>query len=212
MKYPFVSVIIPLYNYTNYICDTIKSCYAQKYKGDMEVIVVDDKSTDGSLSNIKSRFHKRPLKIVQHLVNKGYSAAKNSGIRSSKGDLIVLIDADDMLTPDSIAIRAEYLMEHPDVDMVRGTVYCIDGFGGYDYYLKRMYKLRIYGKRKVQAQTTMLRRRVHLDFGLYDENLRSRSDRRNPAYNNKVTELLERAKKMRREEGINKKNTPWLKK
>lgn len=256
MKYPKVSVIIPCYNYSKYVCDTIYSCYQQNYKGEMEVIVVDDCSTDNSVAYIKIKFGIDTPKIIRHTVNKGYSVAKNTGIRASTGEYIVLIDADDMLTPGSIKLRAEYLMMHPEVDMVRGSVYVIKDEGGYDYYVKRIYKLGHYGKRKIQAQSTMLRRSVHLDYGLYDESLKSRSDnefwnrlniygtnppnrkpkincvfikwppvafyrkhsksmieyrRRNPLYNNEVSRKLEIAKETRIKNGINKNNTPWLK-
>lgn len=171
-----MSVIIPLYNYSRYVVETIRSVYAQEYDGKIETIVVDDRSTDNSVIFIKLKFKKHMPIIIQHPMNKGYSAAKNTGIRASTGEFIVLIDADDMLAPDSIKNRAQYLIDHPEVDMIRGTVYNIDEFGGYNYYLKRLYKLKVYGKRKVQAQTTMLRRSVHTRFGLYDERLRSRSD------------------------------------
>lgn len=254
MRLPSVSVIIPLFNYKEYVCDAVCSCLDQKYNGQLEVIVVDDGSTDRSVDVIKKTFGGRPLKIIEHVVNKGYSVAKNTGIRASSGDCIVLLDADDMLTPDSIKVRAEYMMYHPEIDMVHGRAYIIHDEGGYDYYCKRMYKLGTNTKQKIHAQTTMLRRSVHLKYGLYDERLRSRSDnemwnrlnlyaiypggpkikigfieeppvafyrkhsksmieyrRKNPLYNSDVTRMLEEAKAMRQKEGINRSNTPWLK-
>lgn len=176
VKYPKVSIIIPLYNYVEYVLDTVFSCQQQKYGGEVEVIVVDDCSTDGSASKIKSIFGPSYPIIIRNQTNKGYSAAKNTGIRRSTGEFIVLLDADDMLTPDSIKIRAEYLIAHPDIDMVSGSAYNIKDDGGYEYYLKRTYKLGSYGGKKIHAQTTMIRRSVHLRFGLYEEKLRSRSD------------------------------------
>ena len=176
MEWPVVSVIIPLYNYEQYVCDAVYSCLEQKYPGKLEIIVVDDCSTDNSVIKLGQTFSKEQYTLVRHKSNKGYSAAKNTGIRASSGELIVLLDADDMLTPDSINVRADYMRKRNAVDMVYGTAYVIYDEGGYEYYTKRMYKLGIHAGKKIHAQTTMIRRSVHLRFGLYDENLRSRSD------------------------------------
>ena len=177
LKYPKISVIIPCYNYKEYVADTVYSVIQQDYPGKVETIVVDDASVDNPIGHMERLFSSDQMPIViRHRSNRGYSVAKNTGIRASTGEFIVLIDADDMLTPGSLKVRAEYLIQHPEVDMVRGTVYVVHGGGGFDYWLPRMYKLRKYGWRKVNAQSTMLRRRVHEKFGLYDEDLRSRSD------------------------------------
>lgn len=178
MNYPMVSIIIPLFNYQDFVLDTIESCLYQKYQGEFEVIVVDDASTDSSVFKIGHFFHKHKLlKLIQFFENKGYSAAKNEGIRKSRGDLIVTIDADDMLTEDSIAVRAEELIKNENLLMVHALAWTIKGEGGLDYWVKRLYKLEYESKRKkIHAQTVMLRRSVHRDYGLYDEKLRSRSD------------------------------------
>jgi glycosyltransferase involved in cell wall biosynthesis len=177
MSLPTVSIIIPAYNYQDYLVEAVYSCTIQKYAGKIEVIIVDDYSTDNTIHIVKGMRIKCPdLIYIRHDQNRGYSVAKNTGIRQSTGELICLLDADDMLTEDSIAIRADYLCVHPEIDMVYGTAYLIDETGGFDYYNKRRYKLHIHAGVKIHAQTTMLRRSVHLRFGLYDETLRSRSD------------------------------------
>lgn len=176
MEYPMVSIIIPCFNYQQFVLDTIESCLYQKYSGPFEVIVVDDASTDSSVFKINHNFHKK-VKLIQLFENKGYSTAKNEGIRKSRGDLIVTIDADDMLTGDSIAIRAEEFLKDENLLMVHALAWVIKGEGNLDYWVKRLYKLEYASKRKkIHAQTVMLRRSVHRDYGLYDEKLRSRSD------------------------------------
>jgi len=175
MKLPSVSVVIPLYNYEEYVCDAVYSCFAQKYPG-LEVIVVDDGSTDDGVLKLTRQEACKGCTIIRHKGNRGYSVAKNTGIRASTGELIVLLDADDMLTPGSLEVRATYLAEHPEVDMVYGTAYTIHDEGGYGYYCDRIHKLHVQDGRKIHAQTTMLRRSVHLTYGLYDERLKSRSD------------------------------------
>lgn len=174
MKLPKVSIIIPSYNYQEYVCQAVDSCLDQEYGGEIEVIVVDDCSTDCTVPTL-AQYGNR-IKLIRHHVNRGYSAAKNSGIRASSGDLIVLLDADDMFTIDSIKVRAEYLAAHPEIDMVHGRAYVIIGPGNALYWWKRLKKIGVSKKDKIHAQTTMIRRSVHLRFGLYDETLRSRSD------------------------------------
>jgi glycosyltransferase involved in cell wall biosynthesis len=179
MSLPTVSIIIPVYNYQDYVLDAVYSCLIQKYDGKIEVIVVDDCSTDNSHAILSSKFHGK-IKLLQTESNHGYSYAKNYGIRRSNGDVIVTLDADDMLTEDSIRIRAGYLARWRFVQMVHGKAYVIEGDGGYEYWKRRIYKLKPHksGKStiKIHAQTTMIWRKVHLDYGLYDETLRSRSD------------------------------------
>jgi len=174
-KLPKVSIIIPCYNYEKYICDAILSCKCQDYEGKIETIIVDDCSRDSSLDRIRSMFDPSDYTLVRHRKNLGYSVAKNSGIRESSGSLIVLLDADDMLTPGSIKTRVNAIVSN-DADMVYGKSFIIADCGGYDYYVERMYKLCVHNGKKIHAQTTMLRREVHLKYGLYDETLRSRSD------------------------------------
>lgn len=176
MDYPLVSIIIPCYNYQDFVLDTIESCTYQKYNGKFEIIVVDDASTDSSVFKVNHHYRNH-VRVVQLFKNSGYSTAKNEGIRISRGDLIATIDADDMLTEDSIAVRAEEFVKDDRLLMIHALAWGIKGEGGIDYWLKRRYKLEYESKRKkIHAQTVMLRRSVHLDYGMYDERLRSRSD------------------------------------
>lgn len=172
-----VSVIIPSYNYAEYVGCALESCLEQHYPN-LEVIVVDDASTDNTRQYFKnpSLSEIREIRYVRLGRNVGYSAAKNVGIRASTGKYIVTLDADDMLTPDSLHRRADHLDAHPEVDMVCGKAFIVGIDGGYEYYCRRMYKLAIHAGKKIHAQTTMLRRELHQKYGLYDEDLRSRSD------------------------------------
>lgn len=88
-----VSIVIPCFNMREYVAEAISSALAQTYK-DLEVIVVNDGSTDGSLGEIE----KFSVKIVNK-VNGGLAAARNSGIEFSTGELILPLDADDKIDP-----------------------------------------------------------------------------------------------------------------
>ncbi|WP_142783790.1 glycosyltransferase family 2 protein [Changchengzhania lutea] len=92
---PFFSVIIPLYNKENFIEKTLQSVYEQKFT-DFEIIIVDDGSTDNSLSVAKKKIENFKNTTLIHQENKGLSATRNTGIRASKGKLVALLDADDL--------------------------------------------------------------------------------------------------------------------
>lgn len=93
MSTPFFSVVIPLYNKENYIETTLKSVLNQTFKN-FEIIVVNDGSTDNSLQVVETFSDNRIHTIQQN--NQGLSASRNIGISNSKGNIIALLDADDI--------------------------------------------------------------------------------------------------------------------
>lgn len=94
-----VSIIIPLFNKEKYISKTIESALSQDYPN-IEIIVVDDGSTDQSLEIVQR--HKGKIQIHTQ-VNQGAPRARNFGFRKSKGDYIQFLDADDILEPKKIS-------------------------------------------------------------------------------------------------------------
>lgn len=96
-----VTVVVPIYNVEEYICECIESICAQTYKN-IEIILVDDGSTDAS-GKICDKFSNMDNRIkVIHKENGGLSDARNVGIRQSSGEWICLIDSDDYVQPDMI--------------------------------------------------------------------------------------------------------------
>lgn len=89
-----ISIIIPCYNQGDYVADAIESALAQTVQP-IEVIVIDDGSTDYSLAVARS-YEKEGVKVI-HQVNKGLSSARNTGIMNATGDYIFPLDADDMM-------------------------------------------------------------------------------------------------------------------
>jgi glycosyltransferase involved in cell wall biosynthesis len=172
-----VSIVVPLYNYAQYVGHCIDSCLRQDFKDDYEIIVVDDGSTDQSVLKVMEFQQSSRVKLIRHKGNKGYSVAKNTGIIASSGEYVALIDADDMLTVNSIRTRAAFLDQHKAFDFVHGYAFSIIGDGGYDYWEHRIYKLKLcHQPKKIHSQTVMVRRSVYEKYGLYDEDLRSKSD------------------------------------
>lgn len=103
-----VSVIIPLYNAEKYISECIDSVISQTYE-DIEVIVVDDGSTDGSLGVVTSLYGSNERVIIISQENKGGSAARNVGIEKAKGKYIQFLDADDKLDENKIQSQMDLL-------------------------------------------------------------------------------------------------------
>ena len=95
-----ISVIVPVYNVEKYIVRCLDSIFNQHFSGTFEVIAVDDASTDSSLQILRSyKKNEERLRIITHETNKKLSFARSSGMKASKGDYIMHIDADDWLLP-----------------------------------------------------------------------------------------------------------------
>src|SRR5438309_4900890 len=92
---PLVSVVVPNYNYGRYVREAVDSVLGQTYPA-VEVIVVDDGSSDDSLSVLQSYGSKIKL-VVQP--NGGVHKARNRGIEESKGEFVAFLDADDVWEP-----------------------------------------------------------------------------------------------------------------
>ena len=98
---PVVSVIIPVYNVEKYLEECIDSVLAQTYQN-IEIILVDDGSTDSS-GLICDRYAEKNTNIsVIHQKNSGLSAARNSGLNKANGDYIYFLDSDDYISADAI--------------------------------------------------------------------------------------------------------------
>jgi glycosyltransferase involved in cell wall biosynthesis len=96
---PVVSVIIPTYNRAHLLCRAMQSVLNQTYL-DFELIIVDDGSTDNTDKIIKEfQEHDKRIKYIRHEKNKGGSAARNSGIKISRGEYIAFLDSDDEWLP-----------------------------------------------------------------------------------------------------------------
>ena len=118
-----LSIIIPLYNKENTIINTINSVLRQTYR-DFELIIVDDGSTDSSGSKVMSIYDSR-IKYYKKQ-NGGVSSARNYGVRKSKSEWILFLDADDYIFPNCL----ELLMAHSqniDIDVVTGGIALYDG-------------------------------------------------------------------------------------
>lgn len=103
---PLVSILIPCYNSSQWLAETLKSALTQTWQN-KEIIVVDDGSTDNSLAIAKS-FESPVVKVISQ-ENQGQSAAENRALTEAQGDFIQYLDADDLLAPDKIERQIEFL-------------------------------------------------------------------------------------------------------
>jgi hypothetical protein len=117
---PRVSVIIPCYNYGQFLPGSIESAVCQDGV-EPEVIVVDDASTDGSadIANDLATKHSQ-VRLLRHSVNTGHVTAFNDGLACATGEFIVRLDADDLLTPGALARAAGLFGAFPAVGLVYG--------------------------------------------------------------------------------------------
>ncbi|MBF0572373.1 MAG: glycosyltransferase family 2 protein [Desulfamplus sp.] len=133
-----VSVIIPTFNREWSVVDALKSVFEQDYPGEIEIIIVDDGSTDNTLGllekfvrdtlsqNSKQNIsEKEPLHYKNTLLsekkliilrqdNRGVSAARNFGIKESSGDFIAFLDSDDLWLPNKLSCQIDFFHRNPD--------------------------------------------------------------------------------------------------
>ncbi|MCD6419547.1 MAG: glycosyltransferase [Synergistetes bacterium] len=114
---PKVSVIIPTYNRSDLVVKAVDSVLSQTY-GDFELIVVDDGSEDDT-SDIVMRYNDERLIYIRYVRNRGPSAARNSGIRLSRGEYVAFLDSDDEWLPEKLERQIEVMEKSsPDVGVV----------------------------------------------------------------------------------------------
>lgn len=113
-----VSAVIPAYNSERFLQSAIESALNQTYPS-IEVVVVDDGSTDMTEDVVRSFNEDLPIRYICQ-EHSGQSVARNLGAQESQGDFIGFLDSDDLWTPDKIQLQVEALQASPDLDMVFG--------------------------------------------------------------------------------------------
>ncbi|HBA54228.1 MAG TPA: hypothetical protein DCZ04_07175 [Syntrophorhabdus aromaticivorans] len=166
---PLVSIIIPTYNYAQYLPRAVESCLRQTY-GRLEIIVIDDGSTDNT-HEVLQKFSNKIICV--HQQNRGVSSARNHGLERARGEFITFLDADDYLTEDSIETRLHVLLEHPDIGTVFSETYSEDHEGGEpsfkplireDYISDRFYEDLLIRHLRFQTSAAMMRSSLAKQF------------------------------------------------
>lgn len=179
-----VSVLIPLYNRASYILETINSVLEQDYP-DIELIVIDDGSTDGGDLLVEQFAERGELKLLRHpgRINKGQAAALNLGLTVATGEFIAVLDSDDLYVPGKISKQVTFFKQNPNVGLVYGNGKGIDAAGkviydiNYDNRIERSdpndLLLDCYF---LLPQNSLVRASVYQLAGNFDETLRSGQD------------------------------------
>lgn len=118
MKTPLLSIITPVYNVEAYLDRCVQSILSQSYRN-IELILIDDGSTDGSTGLCDKWAAKDSRVVVVHQTNAGVSAARNAGLKIARGDYLTFVDPDDFLAPDTYFLNMAYLQAHQEVDMLQ---------------------------------------------------------------------------------------------
>ena len=170
---PKVSVIMPAYNVAPYLEEALQSVFAQSFT-DYEIVVVDDGSTDNTLSLARS-FEPRIRVLTK--TNTGPSAARNLGFQHAQGEYLAWLDSDDLWHQDFLQTQVALLDAHPAVALVytesrvfiqQGTQrVVIDKIG---YTVKPDLKLLLYGD-CVPTSSIVMRRRCYEELGDMNESL-----------------------------------------
>ncbi|GAB3531521.1 hypothetical protein GCM10027443_13890 [Pontibacter brevis] len=181
---PKVSVLIPLFNSEKFIAKTIQSVLDQTWEN-IEIIVVDDGSTDNSYAVAKS-FETQKVKVYKQL-NKGACAARNYAFSVSTGEYIQYLDADDLLSSNKIESQLE-LLQKCSINSVSSCIWGrfysnIDDFRIEDSCLNKSYKYPIQwlidswnGKGMGQTSIWLTPRSLIIKAGVWNESLKINQD------------------------------------
>ena len=174
-----LSIIIPVYNVEAYIEECLASVVAQSdAKANIECIIVDDCSPDGSMDIVR-RFVDNyqgavQFRMLRHEVNRGISAARNTGVEAATGDYVFFIDSDDYLMEHGLKTLVDGLLANPDADVVQGNSLFLDKKA----YSKRQEPIVLLSKKErlgalvnlifpVNPWNRLIRRNVLIDNHIY---------------------------------------------
>ena len=162
---PDVSVIITNYNYGKYVSRAVRSCLNQS-NTNHEVIVVDDCSTDGSLEILQT--FENDIKVVSTGINSGVAVAANLGVKHSRGQFFIRVDADDYVNSDMCYMMKTYLEANHDAFCVSCDYLMVDN---YENVLERKY-----AEHENISCGIMYRRDLFLQMGGYNTKMRHREE------------------------------------
>ena len=167
-----VSIIITNYNRCKFLDRAIRSCFDQSNSRniDIEVLVVDDGSTDDSLKLLAT--FEDNIKVIKHEKNLGVAAASNSGIKSCTGDFLLRLDSDDFLSKYSIQILSEILIQNNQYGFVYSDHYRVDEKGF------KIEKKKILNNEDLfeNGAGVLFRKEIFNEIGFYDESLKNCED------------------------------------
>ena len=181
MNFPLVSVVIPTFNYGQFVVEAVESALAQSYSP-LEIIVVDDGSTDDTHERLKP-YMSRIRYIYQ--VNSGLSAARNTGIQAARGEWVAFLDSDDKWHHRKTEIQICFVLKDPAVRLIATTTTGdpkavredIEEIHNTPLTLTLITFSDLFVKNRFAPSSVLMHRSVFEEVGLFDSELRSAEDR-----------------------------------
>jgi glycosyltransferase involved in cell wall biosynthesis len=182
---PLVSIVIPAYNVAQFISETLATVFAQTFT-DFEVIIVNDGSPDtGEFELAIMPYRERVRYLKQE--NRGASAARNTGLRAARGELIAFLDADDLWLPNYLAEQLEFMRQYGcDLACADAMIFGVSADAGRSYMDSLMesappeglvtFLELVNAERSLITSGVIVRRDLVLEVGLFDEALRNAQD------------------------------------
>lgn len=162
-----ISIIITAYNYDRYLERAIRSSLNQSLSNNLyEVIVVNDASTDHTKDILEN--YQDEIRVFNLEKNVGLSAARNFGVRKSKGQFVVFLDADDYLHRDLLYVQKLFLESNNSINAVSSDYFLVDE--------NEKHLEHVNAEEKPIACGIMFRKDQLIDIGLYDESFRAREE------------------------------------
>ncbi|VXD21542.1 Glycosyl transferase, family 2 (fragment) [Planktothrix serta PCC 8927] len=186
---PRVTVIIPTYNQEQYIVEAIDSVLTQTYQ-DFEIIITNDGSSDQTLQRIQEKSDPR-IRYFSFDQNQGVSIAANHCIRQATGELIAILDSDNIFLPDKLEKQVNFLDDHPQFDAVFTYAKIIDKYGnphgGKEAQFEQLFTQEnknrfhwlnsfFYADNSLCNTSVLIKKKCYNTIGLYDPRLRQLHD------------------------------------
>ena len=186
---PTISVIMPAYNAQAYIEQAIRSVQEQTYQ-DWELILIEDCSTDQTLSLIQKAMEADPrLRLIQNPQNSGVSCSRNAGIAQARGQWIAFLDSDDRWDREKLKKQLEFSIKHHCPFTFTGSGFMDEAGNPLSYYLsapKQLTFRQLLKQNLISCSSVLIRRdllssfptesnRLHEDFALWLQILKDRT-------------------------------------
>lgn len=169
-----ISVIIPMYNAEKTIQRALDSVISQTYRGEIEIIIVNDGSKDNSQQVVESFINSHPSVNIQ-LINQdngGVSKARNTGLKNASGDFIALLDSDDAWFEEKLMVQMQIFNNNSSIDFLGAS---FEGFGLKNREIGELLKIEfkdLLFKNYFQPSTIIFKKQVLNAIGYFDENQR----------------------------------------
>jgi len=178
---PLISVTMPVYNAERYVAQAVESILAQTF-GDFEFLILNDGSSDRCLQILQKYAAKDNRIRLSSQENRGIGATRNQLLTQAQGELIAVMDADDVAFPDRFALQVAFLQRHPEVLCVGGAHEFVDEAGRLLFRKQdpledaTIQPLALRGETPINHPSAMMRRAAVLQVGGYDSSLAPAED------------------------------------